>query len=248
MDSSTRPQTTATPPAPILSRMDGHASSSSEPSTRSSSPFQNLNVVSRSLPQSTHGNSFWTESLDIEYSPSVTPGSSPPYTRQGSVVDLEALKKEPYITVNSKPSHPLKEPYHVFSHGKKWSIVILIGVAGLFSGLSSNIYFPALDAIAKVSLAGSDPIYQSSFCFSDSVSRISMLAYKQCPLLSLRILSAKPFLLSYGALLLTPSGVVLYTWHPLVFILLPMLFCPLLLTMRCFWSFEAYKLSEVPQQ
>lgn len=179
MDSSTNPQTTATPPTPIISQMNAHASS--EPSTRSSSPFQNVNVVSRSLPQSNHGNMFWTESLDIEYSPSVTPGSSPPYTRQGSVVDLEALKKEPYITVNSKPSHAPKEPYHVFSHGKKWSIVILIGVAGLFSGLSSNIYFPALDAIAKVSPAKLDPIYQSSFCFTDFVQRISMLAYKPCP-------------------------------------------------------------------
>lgn len=179
MDTSTKPQTTATPPTPIISQTNAHASS--ELSTRSCSPFQNVNVVSRSLPQSNHGNTFWTESLDIEYSPSVTPDSSPPYTRQGSVVDLEALKKEPYITVNATPSHPPKEPYHVFSHGKKWSIVILIGVAGLFSGLSSNIYFPALDAIAKVSLARSDPIYQNSFYLTDFVRRISMLAYKPCP-------------------------------------------------------------------
>lgn len=71
------------------------------------------------------------------------------------MVDLEALKKEPYVTVNTKPGRDTKEPYHVFSHGKKWSIVVLIGVAGLFSGLSSNIYFPALDAIAKVSLFNS---------------------------------------------------------------------------------------------
>lgn len=86
------------------------------------------------------------------------------------MVDLEALKKESYITVNAKRSHSPKEPYHVFSHRKKWSIVILIGVAGLFSGLSSNIYFPAIDAIAKVSLAKSDPMYQSSFHFTDSES------------------------------------------------------------------------------
>lgn len=111
-------------------------------------------MASGRLPQADRG--IWADPLYIEYSPSVTPYSSPPYTRQGSVVDLEALKKEPYITVNAKkPSHGPKEPYHVFSHGKKWSIVILIGVAGLFSGLSSNIYFPALDAIAKVSLANS---------------------------------------------------------------------------------------------
>lgn len=41
-------------------------------------------------------------------------------------------------------------PYHVFSKKQKWSVVVMIGVAGLFSGLSSNIYFPALDSIAKV--------------------------------------------------------------------------------------------------
>ncbi|KAH7073709.1 major facilitator superfamily transporter [Paraphoma chrysanthemicola] len=39
--------------------------------------------------------------------------------------------------------------YHIFSKRKTWSVVITIGVVGLFSGLSSNIYFPALDAIAK---------------------------------------------------------------------------------------------------
>jgi hypothetical protein len=41
-------------------------------------------------------------------------------------------------------------PYHVFSHKESWLVVVMIGVAGLFSGLSSNIYFPALDIIARV--------------------------------------------------------------------------------------------------
>lgn len=44
----------------------------------------------------------------------------------------------------------LEQPYHVFSQKEIWSVVVVIGAAGLFSGLSSNIYFPALDAIAKV--------------------------------------------------------------------------------------------------
>lgn len=44
-----------------------------------------------------------------------------------------------------------EKPYHVYSSKQKWVVVVLIGVAGLFSGLSSNIYFPSLDAIAKVS-------------------------------------------------------------------------------------------------
>lgn len=146
------PQTAATPSAPTISQTTAQASS--EPSTRSPSPIESFTVSSRNSSQADRGNAFWanTEPLCIEYPPSVTHYSSP-CTRQGSVVDLEALKKKPYITVNAKARRDSEEPYHVFSHGKKWSIVVLIGAAGLFSGLSSNIYFPALDAIAKVSLA-----------------------------------------------------------------------------------------------
>jgi hypothetical protein len=44
-----------------------------------------------------------------------------------------------------------EEPYHVFSRSKKWRLIIIIGIAGMFSGLSSNIFFPSLDAIAKAS-------------------------------------------------------------------------------------------------
>ncbi|KID62568.1 Major facilitator superfamily transporter, partial [Metarhizium hybridum] len=40
-------------------------------------------------------------------------------------------------------------PFHVFSRRRKWFIIVTIGVAGLFSGLSSNIYLPSLAAIAK---------------------------------------------------------------------------------------------------
>jgi hypothetical protein len=49
----------------------------------------------------------------------------------------------------NKPVQP-EPPYHVFSRTQKWKVVLMIGVAGLFSGLSSNIYFPALDSIARV--------------------------------------------------------------------------------------------------
>ncbi|KAK1827420.1 major facilitator superfamily domain-containing protein [Podospora conica] len=40
-------------------------------------------------------------------------------------------------------------PYHVFTNGKKWELVFIVSLAGLFSSLSSNIYFPAIPAIAK---------------------------------------------------------------------------------------------------
>ncbi|KAK3498705.1 major facilitator superfamily domain-containing protein [Neurospora crassa] len=42
-------------------------------------------------------------------------------------------------------------PYHVFTKKKKRLVTGIIAVAGLFSPLSSNIYFPALGAIANVS-------------------------------------------------------------------------------------------------
>lgn len=42
------------------------------------------------------------------------------------------------------------EVYHVFGNNERWGVVAMIGVAGLFSGLSSNIFFPSLDAISQV--------------------------------------------------------------------------------------------------
>ena len=48
------------------------------------------------------------------------------------------------------PSPPDNQPYHVYDKGQKWFIIIIIGAAGLFSGLSSNIFFPAMDEIATV--------------------------------------------------------------------------------------------------
>lgn len=63
---------------------------------------------------------------------------------QGRPVSAGFIKDEKRISVAPEP------PYHVFSNKRKWTVVVMIGVAGLFSGLSSNIYFPALDAIAKV--------------------------------------------------------------------------------------------------
>lgn len=40
--------------------------------------------------------------------------------------------------------------FHVFTKRQKWIVVCIIGAAGLFSGLSSNIYFPSLHAITEV--------------------------------------------------------------------------------------------------
>ncbi|KAJ9130068.1 Major facilitator superfamily transporter [Pleurostoma richardsiae] len=58
----------------------------------------------------------------------------------------------PATQVGEKPTPAAAEPeeqYHVFSNSRKKLLIGIIGVAGLFSGLSSNIYFPSLNAIAK---------------------------------------------------------------------------------------------------
>ncbi|RFU32908.1 hypothetical protein B7463_g3431, partial [Scytalidium lignicola] len=44
----------------------------------------------------------------------------------------------------------IETPYHVFSAAKKKQLVYIVSLAGLFSPLSSNIYFPALSQIATV--------------------------------------------------------------------------------------------------
>ena len=44
-----------------------------------------------------------------------------------------------------------RKVYHVFSQRQKWFLIVIIGVAGMFSGLSSNIYFPSLNTIARAS-------------------------------------------------------------------------------------------------
>lgn len=41
-----------------------------------------------------------------------------------------------------------KAPYHVFDKKRKWVIVYIVSLAGMFSPLSSNIYFPAIDTIS----------------------------------------------------------------------------------------------------
>ncbi|KAM7186726.1 itaconate transport protein [Rhypophila sp. PSN 637] len=48
----------------------------------------------------------------------------------------------------SQPKEENNQPYHVYTKSQKWFLIIIIGAAGLFSGLSSNIYFPAMDEIS----------------------------------------------------------------------------------------------------
>ena len=68
-----------------------------------------------------------------------SPPDSPSYEQHSSTTSIYSLEK--------KLPEP---PYHVFSLAKKKQMVYIVSLAGLFSPLSSNIYFPALGQISKV--------------------------------------------------------------------------------------------------
>ncbi|GES64599.1 florfenicol exporter [Aspergillus terreus] len=47
------------------------------------------------------------------------------------------------------PASPKEDPpYHILSKKQKWNLVVFVSMAGAFSPLSSNIYFPAIDTIS----------------------------------------------------------------------------------------------------
>ncbi|KAK4231638.1 major facilitator superfamily domain-containing protein, partial [Podospora fimiseda] len=78
--------------------------------------------------------------------------------RQGQVLEIsfsdEGAQTPSSSTDSNKleekhaSSEPNQEPHHVFSRREKWLIVWIVSLAGLFSPLSSNIYFPALGDIS----------------------------------------------------------------------------------------------------
>lgn len=61
----------------------------------------------------------------------------------------ESRQEQPAVSTTT-PQALADEPYHVFGNRMKWAVVAQIGVAGTFSGLSSNIYFPCLKTITEV--------------------------------------------------------------------------------------------------
>ncbi|KAM3449256.1 hypothetical protein MY3296_007114 [Beauveria thailandica] len=113
---------------------------------------------------------------------------------------------------------PVETPFHVYSRRVKWYLVIIIGVAGLFSGLSSNIYLPSLSAIAEdlhVSLAdvgltitsylvvqGISPLFWGSL--SDTIGRRPVY-----------LLSFSVYIISNIVLSITPNFPVLIVFRGL---------------------------------
>lgn len=54
-------------------------------------------------------------------------------------------------SLNLESQTPPPSPYHVFSRSRKLQMVCIVSLAAIFSPLSSNIYFPALGEITRVS-------------------------------------------------------------------------------------------------
>jgi hypothetical protein len=72
--------------------------------------------------------------------------SPEPWSPDSSIGKDDDLEREA-----SSPPAATEPPYHVFSRSRKKQMVYIVSLAGLFSPLSSNIYFPALGDVSKVS-------------------------------------------------------------------------------------------------
>jgi hypothetical protein len=83
--------------------------------------------------------------------------SSPgPYRTFGNVWGMPSQsissKREPDSS-SPTPTNELSDPpHHIFTRKQKKVLVYMVSTAAIFSPLSSNIYFPAVDTIAKVCL------------------------------------------------------------------------------------------------
>lgn len=106
-------------------------------------PNENADVITRQASHTEHDTSMNTSTIQ-----QTDDEDSDPFSSSNNIAGEDQFKSLKDETQTTKA----EEPYHVFTPRQRWFVVVIIGAAGLFSGLSSNIYFPALDAIAKVSL------------------------------------------------------------------------------------------------
>ncbi|TQN68602.1 Itaconate transport protein [Colletotrichum shisoi] len=121
----------------LLARHEEHASP-----TRTSSGSQTARSRSSSGSRSTEITSS-SEDVSARTSslPSMPEGEGSHGTERGDPF------ADPRLRLAGRPVEEAPS-YHVFPRRQKWFVIAVIGAAGLFSGLSSNIYFPALDVIA----------------------------------------------------------------------------------------------------
>ncbi|KAH7231131.1 major facilitator superfamily domain-containing protein [Fusarium tricinctum] len=75
--------------------------------------------------------------------------TTPSHSAFGSEVELQMFTEADIEQRNhSQTLDGAEPPPHIFSKHKKWMLVYLVSLGGSFSALSSNIYFPAIDAIS----------------------------------------------------------------------------------------------------
>ena len=72
------------------------------------------------------------------------------WVRTGQATVGKVVKNVQEARVVLKGKGTKEEAYHVFSVREKWSVVAVVGVLGLFPGLSAGVYLPALNAVARV--------------------------------------------------------------------------------------------------
>ncbi|KAK4465085.1 major facilitator superfamily domain-containing protein [Cladorrhinum samala] len=118
--------------ASSFSSSSSHLSPSTEPATED----RRDDDLDKKDP--THGPS--TNDPDI-------PERQTPIQEEKGLVELSCATA-PANDENNDAIHGPLEPYHVFSRREKWCAVWIVSLAGLFSPLSSNIYFPALGDIS----------------------------------------------------------------------------------------------------
>jgi hypothetical protein len=126
-----------------------YASLQTRSSTRTSKNDANLILKTTDEPtlralEASEARTTWRTSNPFDDINTVTPHI---HTPQDPFQDSFTIEQDPI----SAPVEAEQE-YHIFNRRQKWLVILIIGGAGLFSGLSSNIYFPALQAIANVSL------------------------------------------------------------------------------------------------
>jgi hypothetical protein len=147
--SATASQTSSRPPSSLRSdapssRYGAHARMQSEEGGNVQNPFDDIYIVA--LDGTENQNPFDDTKGALELEPRTEQSQSPAYR-----ADVEP-------------------PYHIFNKRQKWLVVGIIGVAGLFSGLSSNIYFPSLDTIARASSSSNTNLSQHR-CVRNQVVR-----------------------------------------------------------------------------
>ncbi|KAK7698727.1 hypothetical protein SLS64_012207 [Diaporthe eres] len=113
----------------------------------------------------------WSNTTDSIRSNSGTASDEDPHDHSTNA-DV-SLQEQPTLSTTT-PQEVADEPYHVFGNRMKWVVVAQIGVAGTFSGLSSNIYFPCLKTITKL-VQGIAPLIWGTL--SDKLGRRQVYVY-----------------------------------------------------------------------